>query len=294
MWKKEEHAVRNFKIITLIALTIVTVIMLFSGCTSEYETNTHKIDDDFKNITIDVDTEDIIFLPSQDNMCKVVFYEKASKKHTSIVENEALVIKYENEEKWYQNIFNFGKSKITVYLPKNEYNNLTIESTTGDIKLENEFEFKSINIDLTTGDISLEKIQASEINLSITTGDMELDNINCSGNITLDSTTGETELNNVNCKNLKSTSTTGEITLESVIATEKIHIERSTGDVEFDRMDAGEIFIETSTGDVEGSLLSDKIFIVDTSTGKKRVPETTSGGKCKITTSTGDIFINIE
>ena len=123
---------------------------------------------------------------------------------------------------------------------------------------------------------------------------MELDNINCSGNITLDSTTGETELNNVNCKNLKSTSTTGEITLESVIATEKIHIERSTGDVEFDRMDAGEIFIETSTGDVEGSLLSDKIFIVDTSTGKKRVPETTSGGKCKITTSTGDIFINIE
>ena len=286
---------RKLKIIALLVFTIIPVIMLFSGCTSKYEDNTYKIYEDFKNITIDVDTEDIIFLPSQDNnMCKVVFYEKSSKKHTSIVENENLVIKYENEEKWYQNLFNFGKSKITVYLPKNEYDNIAIKCSTGDIQIENEFEFKSINIDLTTGDISLDKIVASEINLSITTGDIELDNINCSGNITLDSTTGEAELNNVNCKNLKSISTTGEITLDSVIATEKIHIERSTGDVEFDRMDAGEIFIETSTGDVEGSLLSDKIFIVDTSTGKKRVPETTSGGKCKITTSTGDIFINIK
>lgn len=285
---------RNLKIIAPLVLAIITVIMLFSSCTSKHETNIYKIDEDFKNITIDVDTEDIIFLPSQDESCNVEFYEKSSKKHTSIVENENLVIKYENEEKWYKNIFNFGKSKITVYLPKNEYDSISIESSTGDIQIKNEFIFKSINIDLTTGDISLDKIQANEINLSITTGDMELDNINCSGNIMLDSTTGEVELNKVNCKNLKSTSTTGEITLDSVIATEKIHIERSTGDVEFDRMDAGEIFIETSTGDVKGSLLSDKIFIVDTSTGKKDVPETTSGGKCKITTSTGDIFINIK
>lgn len=285
---------KKFKIIAILVLAIIAIIMLFSGCTSSYETNTFEIDEDFKNITIDTETEDIIFLPSQDEICKVVFYEKTSKKHTSIVENEALVIKYEDEEKWYKNLFNFGKSKITVYLPKNEYDNITIDVTTGDIQIKDEFKLESINIDVTTGDISLNKIVACEINMSITTGDVILDNINCSGNITLDSTTGDVMLNKINCKGLKSTGTTGDIELDYVIATEKIHIERSTGDVEFDEMDAGEIFIDVSTGDVEGRLLSEKIFIVDTSTGKRRVPETTSGGICKITTSTGDIIITIK
>ena len=52
--------------------------------------------------------------------------------------------------------------------------------------------------------------------------------------------------------------------------------------------------VNTSTGDVNGTLLSEKIFITDTSTGRVSVPKTTSGGKCEITTSTGDINIGIK
>ena len=71
-------------------------------------------------------------------------------------------------------------------------------------------------------------------------------------------------------------------------------IERSTGDIELNGCDAGEIFIETDTGNVEGTLLSEKVFVVTTDTGDKRVPNTTSGGRCEITTDTGDIYITIE
>ena len=59
-------------------------------------------------------------------------------------------------------------------------------------------------------------------------------------------------------------------------------------------MDGSEIFIETSTGDVIGSVLSEKVFTVETSTGRKSAPNTTSGGICKITTSTGDAIVTIK
>ena len=40
-------------------------------------------------------------------------------------------------------------------------------------------------------------------------------------------------------------------------------------------------------------LLSPKIFFTETSTGKVQVPRSLSGGECGITTSTGDIKLEI-
>ena len=70
-------------------------------------------------------------------------------------------------------------------------------------------------------------------------------------------------------------------------------IVRSTGDVRLDKCDAGEIEIETRTGDISGSLRSEKIFIARSDTGRIEVPETLTGGKCKIISDTGNIDITI-
>ena len=72
-----------------------------------------------------------------------------------------------------------------------------------------------------------------------------------------------------------------------------MNIKRDTGDVKLDKCDANNIIIETSTGDVTGTLLSNKKFIVETSTGYKKVPESITGGICTITTSTGDVVIDV-
>ena len=114
------------------------------------------------------------------------------------------------------------------------------------------------------------------------------------GSLYLSVSTGDTVLSNIKCQNLLSTGNTGDISLKNVIATEKIYIERSTGNVKFNGSDAGEIIVKTTTGNVTGTLLSEKVFITKTSTGKINVPKTTTGGKCEITTSTGNIKINIE
>ena len=66
----------------------------------------------------------------------------------------------------------------------------------------------------------------------------------------------------------------------------------STGDIKLDKSDAAEIFIKTSTGNVTGTLLTEKVFITQTSTGNIKVPKSIKGGRCEITTSTGNIKIN--
>ncbi len=81
--------------------------------------------------------------------------------------------------------------------------------------------------------------------------------------------------------------------MTDVIASGKFDIERSTGNVIFTRCDALEITVLTDTGDVRGSLLSEKIFFYETDTGDVDLPETLGGGKCKITTDTGDINITV-
>ena len=81
--------------------------------------------------------------------------------------------------------------------------------------------------------------------------------------------------------------------MNSLIANGRIDITRSTGDVYFDGCDAAEVCVVTDTGSVKGTLLTDKIFQVYTRTGKINVPEYWEGGKCKITTSTGNVKISI-
>ena len=54
------------------------------------------------------------------------------------------------------------------------------------------------------------------------------------------------------------------------------------------------IYVETDTGDVRGTILTSKIFFAKSDTGDEDVPETTTGGICRIKTDTGDIKIRIK
>ena len=114
------------------------------------------------------------------------------------------------------------------------------------------------------------------------------------GDLNVKVSTGGAKLSNVNTNTIISSGDTGDISLKKVIAAEGMTIERNTGNVKFEECDAQELVITTDTGDVKGTLLSDKVFIVKSDTGSVKVPETTNGGTCKITTDTGDVKIEIK
>ncbi len=273
----------------LIAATslILIGIILFSGMmtvlkwdflklsTTKFETNNYEIKENFKNLSIKSNTADIIILPSENGETFVSCEEEINLKHTVTVNENTLSIKIDDTRKWYQHIgISFSKQSVTVTLPKGEYDTLSINNSTGDVKISKDLSFESVDISVSTGDIIAENIYANSVKLA--------------------SSTGKTNLSNIKCKNLVSSGNTGNIMLQDVICTEKIYIKRSTGNVNFELCDANELLITTDTGNVKGSLLSDKVFITKTDTGKINVPKTITGGKCEITTDTGDIKITIK
>ncbi|MBO7217804.1 MAG: DUF4097 family beta strand repeat protein [Clostridia bacterium] len=281
--------------------------------TTKYETNTHSLSDDFSSILINSDTADIEFIASRDGKCQVVCFETQKLIHSVSVDDNALVIENRDERKWYEFLsFNIKTPKITVYLPRLEFSALSINESTGDVKIPKDFRFENLEILVSTGDISsaavttntakiktdtgditLRDTTAKTLDLWVSTGKVSLFDTVCEDNITIKVSTGKTDLQNIHCKNLKTTGNTGDIILKSVIASEKFEIERTTGDISFEGADAAEIFIKTDTGDIKGSLLSEKIFITETDTGYIDVPKTITGGRCEITTDTGNIKIAI-
>ena len=134
---------------------------------------------------------------------------------------------------------------------------------------------------------------SGSLELTVSTGKVKVSGVKCDGDVFLNVTTGKGYLNNIVCKSLVSSGSTGDIVLNNVIAKEKLSVNRSTGDVKFNGCDAAEIYVKTDTGDITGSLLSEKVFITNVSTGKVKVPNTISGGRCQITTNTGNVEISV-
>ena len=286
----------NRKTSSILFLLIITCMMLLTmtACSSnEYETNVHEINEEVNSISIKTATAHIEFVPSDDGICKVVCYEEAKERHSIEVQNGTLTINVLNDKEWYDYIgFNIDSPKITIYLPAAEYSSLVIEGSTGDIEISKDFVFKNIDVSLSTGDVKCYASADETIKIVTNTGNIYMESISATS-LDLMVSTGRVTVSDIVCKNLISQGDTGDISLKNVISTEKISIERETGDVTLEASDAVEIFITTNTGDVKGSLLTDKVFITKTHTGRIDVPNSITGGRCEITTDTGDIKISI-
>ncbi len=312
-------------IITAISLIIIGC-MIFGGVmtvlkwdfkklsTAKFEKNSYTFENEIKNISLITDTADVTFIASANGKATVECYEESNAPHSVSLEDGKLRVELKDDRKWFEHVgINIGTPKITVTLPEGEYGTLSIESSTGDTEIPDSFFFESvdikastgnvslfagaekdINIKLSTGHIDIKNISAENLDLTVSTGHINVENIDISKDINVKVSTGKAKLTNVSCKALISTGNTGDITLSGVIADENLSIERSTGDITFERCDSHDITVITDTGDVFGTLLSDKIFITKTATGDVNVPASEAGGKCEITTDTGDIEIKIE
>jgi DUF4097 and DUF4098 domain-containing protein YvlB len=231
--------------------------------------------------------------------------------HSVSLVDGKLKIKIEDQRKWYDYIgIFFGEPTVTVYLPAGEYESISLNLDTGDVELGTAHSFVDVTISTSTGDVNCQSAVRGNMNIQTSTGDIrvkgstpqsltlrastgniQVDEVACENAASIYSSTGDVSLRDVTCADLTMESNTGDAELVDVIASGVFYIRRSTGDVSFTRCDAGEIDVKTKTGDVSGSLRSKKIFIVHTDTGRISVPESLEGGRCEITTSTGNIEI---
>ncbi len=280
---------------------------------SHCETKLYSVDEAFDGIEIDISETDVVFEPSEDGRARVECTERDKVKYGVSVENGVLKIVGDDRRAWYDRLSLYSNAlKMTVYLPRDRFGSLKIDAGTGKVDVPGNFSFADADIEVSTGDvtcgasadgllriktstgdITLAGAEAGQAELTVSTGGVDAESAACAGTLTVNVGTGKTRLTDVKCGNLVCGGSTGDIILKDVVASDGFDIKASTGDVRFDNCDAGRITVKTSTGSVTGTLRTEKVFIAKTSTGKIDVPDTVSGGRCELTTSTGDIRIKL-
>ena len=297
--------------ILLLALLISISALCFAACDGVLTEVTHNIDGEFSQISVTTDTADVIFV-KHDGAPYVKCAKQKDFTLTVTVEDGLLAIRLIDTRAWYQKIFTFGAGgKVRVYLPQSAWDHVHVQTATGDVEIT-DVTANKITVTTSTGDIDGAALKANEVILTASTGDIDVESI-LSVNLSVTTSTGDVDLIGALSETLTVTTNTGEVDLERVVASADLKIETDTGDVDlqsssgfkvtvitdtgevsFSRLDGTEIFIETDTGDVKGTLLTDKIIFAQTDTGRVDVPKLTTGGRCEITTDTGDIRISIE
>ncbi|MBQ8683595.1 MAG: DUF4097 family beta strand repeat protein [Clostridia bacterium] len=310
----------------IIATVLVVVgLILFAGAmtangwdftklsTVSPVTNSYEVSG-FDKISIDIDTAELVFVPTDEAVCRVVCYEQEKVQHTVTVQDGTLCISRVDTRKWYEHIgIFFDEFRVTVSLPKTVYAALKIDTHTGNVTIPQGLTFgvlevkgstadvsclaavsERLSIVTSTGDILVDGLTVDEVALSTTTGNVRMQSTEVKGRVDVEVNTGDVRLTKVACETLEVDSDTGKQWLKDVVVSGALSLESDTGDVRLTGCDGAQITIETDTGDVTGTLLTDKVFITETSTGRIQVPKTTTGGRCEITTSTGDISITIQ
>jgi hypothetical protein len=288
------------KVIVRVLIGLVVAGMLFGLSTgilnlidNEYIENTYEITNDFKDIKIDIKESNVKIVEEASN-ARIETKQKENTDFVVEVKNDVLTIVETSNYKWYQHIWNIRKNVVTIYIPYKTIGNLDIDGSTSDIKIDDNISFSDVRIKLSTGDTYLSSIKAKSLDLYCSTGDIIVNNVNVDSDIKLDTSTGDIKLIKTDCKTLNINISTGDVFLSDVLVLGDMIIDGDTSDVYLERFDATNIEIEISTGDVKGTILTPKIFMTKSSTGYISVPEIQNGGKCKITTSTGDIIITYE
>lgn len=260
----------------------------------------HLFEEPISKIDIDVVTADITFKQAEDNKTKVVSIEREKIHHTAKVSNDTLVIREQDDRKFYEKWFGFiGRMKLTVYLPESSYSELKIEVTTGDTLVEDSFNFDKQNIKSTTGNVKMSNVTGSNATIKVTTGSIILNNYELSGALDVDTTSGDFNLDNVKCNYAKLHTTTGDYKLNDLIVTGDLDPERANLDISgtsseitFKNCDAHNIKMKTTTGDIKGNFLTKKNIDAETTTGHMAVDsDSLAADKCYVRTTTGDIDI---
>lgn len=323
-------------LIALIA-AIIGENSLFSN-DIQREMKTYSVDENFTNISINNTAYDIVIRPSENKKCTVECLEEEKLYHTVEVTRDTLTITEVNKKKWYENFYfgifpsNWTELCLTVYLPKEKYENLLLKNTSGDISVKSKITFTDIEVHNTSGDVSLSDITAENISAKSTSGDVLISNSNIKSELFLKSTSGDTKATDIKADNLTSESTSGNIIFKSAevksnilanttsgeieffdvsandiavkstsgdayftdsISKGRLFAKTVSGDIELERCDGKNIDLQSTSGEIDGSLLTGKKFITNTTSGDIRVPSDSGTDKCVISTVSGDIEIYV-
>ena len=249
----------------------------------------YTITGDFSAIDIDSLSADVRVKLSEDDICRIEYATQGGLRYN--VTNGTLSVETEKTEIVAYISIGYVNEYVTLYLPRDTYEKLTIHTTSGDIYVFPAFEaVKNAEITSTSGEISFIGTVTETLTAQSASGDVVIHEPNAKV-VHAEAISGDVTLSAVYAEEVFVKTTSGEVELDSVTAKKKLSAKTTSGDIEL-YCDAGEIYLESTSGDIEGSIGSAKNYIVGTTSGSVRIPPIDpQAGVCEIHTTSGSIKI---
>lgn len=274
-------------------------------------TNVYTIDQYFYNIHIEGAECDIRLVPSEDGTCTVRCTEPEKLVHKVEVTDGTLTIKRTDLRPWYLRVGPIlGEISVEVHLPADRYEELYLSNASGGIDVPAQFSFAEANVESVSGDLSflasadyellaqtvsgdltLSGVTAGNVTAATTSGDLTLSDLTVDAALRAATTSGRLSLTDTVCETLTTENVSGETRLTRVLAHVKMDLESVSGQIRLEGSDSDALDISTVSGDVTGYLNSDKIFHTETTSGSVLVPNSASGGPCRVETTSGNIYL---
>ena len=276
--------------VVLAGAALASVGFRFEGLsTVETIHGEYTITKDFSSIDIHTLSADVRIRQSEDDICRIEYATRSDL--TYDVKSGTLYVKTESTEPIAHISIGSVSEYVTLYLPRDTYEKLTIHTTSGDIYVFPAFEaVKNAEISSTSGEISFIGTATETLTAQSASGDIVIHEPNAKV-VQAEAISGDVTLSAVYAEEVSVKTTSGEVELDSVTAKNMLFAKTTSGDIEL-YCDAGEIYLESTSGDIEGSIGSAKNYIVDTISGSVRIPPIDpQASVCEIHTTSGAIKI---
>lgn len=279
--------------------------------TVSYETKTYTVKEAFSNLEVTTDWQDIFFLPAEDGVCRVECAENEDLTYSVKVEGDTLRVLQNDSSQWYDKIGFFfpENTQVTVYLPEQEYQQLSATTSSGNISVASGYTFASAEIktasgevavrdkisdsldaEASSGDIVIESFEGASLTAVCTSGNVAVSGVETQGKVSLQAVSGNVGLSACHAAEVLAQCSSGDISLKDTQATGNMQVQTTSGNVVLSACDAKDIRIQTTSGDVSGSLLSKKRFSVQTSSGDVTVPDSLDAQEiCQVITTSGNV-----
>lgn len=286
MKKSVKTMVKTAAIIVLVGIVGVIAAIGIADCdftkfnTAKYVTETSEVTEDFENIDVMVSSAALKFVPSAaGGKCKVVCHDREQEQYSVTVEDGALKIARKSTGNTPFEINITESPSVTIYLPKKQYKNLTINTSSGDVSVPSKFKFSAAYLVTSSGNIEFSAETEQSLRAESTSGNITARNAR-GGNMFVSATSGDISI----CDS----------------GVDKLNVVTGSGGIKFENVDAGTVDIESSSGSVKAekimyvdatvSVISGDIEICDSWVTTCLRANTNSGEVC-LSNVTGQVFI---
>ena len=272
--KRETRPGGALRVLAVICAAVL-LAMCLSGCgplriADQGSDMACDITEPFENVDIEVVSCDVDFSVGGDT-CVVQYRGPSRMACTAGVKNGTLCIEEKMARRLsIRNLFGFRDAQLTVFLPQKQYDELELETVSGDVDLDDGDIFRTLELSTVSGNIDLAGAAG--------------------GDVTLASVSGDIKFRDAEVRRLDVTTTSGKADVTGVIAEGRAELSSVSGHITILSSDAESLEISTISGDVHTALLTSKEFVTHTTSGEVAVACSLPGaGRCGITTVSGGI-----